>query len=101
VVLACATGLMLLAQQPVLELDHPIRVVPLGQVRVTGGFWAPKLETNRAVTIPHILQQNETTGRVDNLRKGAGRMPSTRSSKRPPTPWWRIPIRNSRRSSMR
>jgi hypothetical protein len=75
VVLACATGLMLLAQQPVLELDHPIRAVPLGQVRVTGGFWAPKLETNRAVTIPHILQQNETTGRVDNLRKGAGRMP--------------------------
>jgi len=31
-------------------------------------------QTNLAVTIPHIMAQNETTGRVDNLRKGAGLM---------------------------
>ncbi len=56
-------------------IEYPIRPVPLEQVQITGGFWRPRLETNRAVTIPHILQQNETTGRVDNLRKGAGKMP--------------------------
>ena len=54
---------------------YPIQPVPLANVRVTGGFWQQKLETNRKVTIPHIMQQNEKTGRVDNLRKGAGLMP--------------------------
>ncbi len=53
---------------------YPLRPVPLANARVTGGFWQQKMETNRAVTIPHIMQQNEKTGRVDNLRKGAGLM---------------------------
>ena len=56
------------------RVDYSIQAVPLKQVQITGGFWRPRLETNRAVTIPHILQQNEATGRVDNLRKGAGRI---------------------------
>jgi DUF1680 family protein len=55
--------------------DYPIQPVPMSQVKVTGGFWQAKLETNRTVTIPHILEQNEKTGRVDNLRKGAGLIP--------------------------
>jgi len=54
--------------------EYPIAAVPLGQVEVTGGFWQARLETNRTVTIPHILAQNESTGRVDNFRKGAGLM---------------------------
>jgi len=54
--------------------DYPIHAVPLADVRITGGFWQAKLETNRTVTIPHILQENETTGRVDNLRRGAGQL---------------------------
>ncbi len=51
---------------------YPIQAVPLADVNVTGGFWQAKLETNRTVTIPHIMAENEQTGRVDNLRKGAG-----------------------------
>jgi DUF1680 family protein len=62
------------AQGPPAPADYAIRPVPLAQVKVTGGFWQTKLETNRTVTIPHILRQNEITGRVDNLRKGAGKM---------------------------
>jgi hypothetical protein len=54
--------------------EYPIRPVPLDQVQITGGFWRPRLETNRTITIPHILQQNETTGRVDNLRRGAKKL---------------------------
>lgn len=54
--------------------EYPIRSVPLDQVQITGGFWRPRLETNRTITIPHILQQNETTGRVDNLRRGARKL---------------------------
>lgn len=49
-----------------------IEPVPVGSVEVLDAFWKPRIETNRRVTIPHILQQNETTGRVDNFRKAAG-----------------------------
>jgi len=54
--------------------DYPITPVPAAQVKLTDSFWAPKLETNRRVTIPHIMRENETTGRVDNFRKAARQM---------------------------
>ena len=41
-------------------------------MKLTDSFWRPRLSTNRTVTIPHILRQNEETGRVDNFRKAAG-----------------------------
>ena len=59
----------------VAAMDYPITAVPASAVTLTGGFWAPKLETNRRVTIPHIMRENETTGRVDNFRKAARQMP--------------------------
>jgi DUF1680 family protein len=73
-VVLALTAVAAFAQQPNRQVGYPIQPVPLKQVQITGGFWRPKLDTNRTVTIPHILQQNEKTGRVDNLRKGAGRM---------------------------
>jgi len=54
--------------------DYPITAVPAVQVKLTDTFWAPKLEINRRVTIPHIMRENESTGRVDNFRKAAGLM---------------------------
>src|SRR5258708_6654006 len=53
--------------------DYAIRAVPLTAVTIDDGFWAPKLEINRAVTIPHILKENDDTGRVGNFEKAAGR----------------------------
>ena len=53
--------------------DYPIRAVPLTAVRFTDDFWRPRLDINRTVTIPHILQQNDITGRVDNFLKAARR----------------------------
>jgi len=53
--------------------DYAIRAVPLTAVTIDDGFWAPKLEVNRTVTIPHILQQNDDTGRVANFEKAAGK----------------------------
>jgi DUF1680 family protein len=50
---------------------YPIAPVPLTAVTVADGFWAPKIAINRTVTIPHILKENEDTGRVDNFRKAA------------------------------
>ncbi len=55
--------------------DYPIRPVPATDVRITDHFWAPKMEVNRTVTIPHIMRQNEVTGRVDNFLKAAHAIP--------------------------
>jgi len=50
----------------------PYRAATLGEVRLTDEFWRPRLETNRTVTIPHILEQNRRTGRVANFERAAG-----------------------------
>lgn len=51
--------------------DYPVRSVDFTRVRLEGGFWGPRLETNRLVTIPYALKMNEETGRVGNFRKAA------------------------------
>jgi uncharacterized protein len=48
--------------------EYPIRPVPATAVRFTDRFWRPKLEVNRTVTIPHILRENDETGRVGPQR---------------------------------
>ncbi|MCX6563059.1 MAG: glycoside hydrolase family 127 protein [Candidatus Aminicenantes bacterium] len=65
-----------------LKKDYPIRPVAFTQVRVSDGFWAPKMETNRTVTVPFALRKNEETGRVDNFRKAAGMMKGPFQGKR-------------------
>jgi len=74
VVLACA------ACQP--KAESPLRAVPFETVKLTDSFWRPRLSTNRTVTIPHILRQNEETGRVDNFRKAAGLLPGEYQGRR-------------------
>jgi hypothetical protein len=56
------------------KADYPIRPVPFTAVSVSDIFWAPRIETNRAVTVPFALRMNEETGRVNNFRKAAGLM---------------------------
>jgi uncharacterized protein len=75
---AALTALAAIAPQA----DYPLTAVPASQVTLTDTFWAPKLDINRRVTIPHIMRQNEETGRVDNFRKAAGRMPGAYSGRR-------------------
>ena len=52
--------------------DYPIKPVPFTAVKVTDGFWAPRIETNRAVTIPAIFKKCEETGRIDNFAIAGG-----------------------------
>jgi DUF1680 family protein len=54
------------------QKDYPIRPAAFTQVKLNDAFWAPRLETNRTVTIPFAMKKNEETGRVDNFRKAAG-----------------------------
>ena len=59
---------VLLTAAPIaLPRDYPIRAVPMTAVTIDDGFWKPKLEINRTVTIPHILKENDDTGRVANF----------------------------------
>jgi DUF1680 family protein len=40
----------------------------LASVEINDGFWAPRLETNRRVTIPHEHKMCKDTGRIDAFR---------------------------------
>ena len=57
--------------------DRPHRrlePVPFTQVKLDDAFWAPRIETNRTVTVPHDFRKCEETGRISNFAKAAGKM---------------------------
>ena len=45
-------------------VKRQLEPVPFTQVTFEDEFWAPRLEVNRKVTIPHIYRQCEETGRI-------------------------------------
>ncbi len=51
--------------------DYPVKPVPFTSVHVHDVFWAPRIETNRKVTIPFAFKKDEETGRVDNFIRAA------------------------------
>ena len=51
-----------------------LTAVPFSSIVVTDGFWGPRIETNRTVTIPHNFRKCEETGRIDNFAKAGGLM---------------------------
>jgi DUF1680 family protein len=63
IVIAVSTGTC--SKAP--KADYPAAPIPFTDVHLTDAFWAPRLETNRTVTIPHIFKQSEETGRVKNF----------------------------------
>lgn len=65
--LCCAVGL---AQD---EPKQAMRAVPFTEVKLTDNFWAPRIEANRVVSVPHNIRWCETeTGRIDNFKIAAG-----------------------------
>src|SRR3954470_15735187 len=51
--------------------DYPVQPVPFTAVRLNDVFWAPRIETNRKVTIPAAFQKCEDSGRVNNFERAA------------------------------
>jgi len=51
--------------------DYPVKPVPFTAVHLHDEFWAPRIETNRTVTIPFAFRKDEDTGRVDNFIRAA------------------------------
>jgi len=46
------------------NVKRQLTPIPFTSVIFDDKFWAPRLETNRIVTIPHIYKQCEATGRI-------------------------------------
>ena len=53
------------------KADYPAAPVPFTDVHLSDAFWAPRLETNRTVTVPHIFKLSEDTKRVKNFELAA------------------------------
>lgn len=53
-------------------IQYPITNLPFTQVTINDTFWAPRIETNRTVTVPYDFQKCEETGRNSNFAKAAG-----------------------------
>src|SRR6266404_5187838 len=51
--------------------DYPVKPVPFTAVHLNDIFWAPRIETNRLVTIPFAFEQCEKSGRMDNFVRAA------------------------------
>ncbi len=49
-------------------MSHPFTPLPFSKITIDGGFWGPRLDTNRAVTIPIEYQQCQDTGRIDAFK---------------------------------
>ncbi len=58
-----------------IRADYPYVPVPLRDVRVAGGFWGPRFETNRRTTVWYDFGKCEETGRIDNFAKAGKLMP--------------------------
>lgn len=90
-----AIGLLLLGgmfllpggQAPTRDHDRVIRAIPFYEVELEDGFWGDRQDTLRRVTIRHMLEQCEKTGRLDNFDLAAaamkGEKPGTYRSRYP------------------
>jgi DUF1680 family protein len=56
-----------------LARDYPIRSVEMSKVKVTGGFWLPRIETNRLVTLKTDFAKCNETPRIANFTNCAAR----------------------------
>ncbi|MGZ0152257.1 glycoside hydrolase family 127 protein [Kribbella sp. WER1] len=50
----------------------PLRPLPLGSLRINGGFWFERQRTNREATIPAAAERLEDVGTLENFRRTSG-----------------------------
>jgi hypothetical protein len=51
--------------------DYPVRPVPFTAVHFTDAFWLPRIETNRAVSVPFAFEKCEESKRIYNFERAA------------------------------
>lgn len=52
--------------------DYSYNPVSFTAVNIKGGFWQPRMDTNRAVTIPYCFEKCEQTHRIANFEIAGG-----------------------------
>lgn len=57
--------------------DYPVKAADMTNVVLTAGFWLPRFETNRIVTVKVDFEKSEETGRLANFREAAKRAQGT------------------------
>ncbi len=67
--------------------DYPVKPVPFTSVQINDLFWAPRIETNRLVTIPFAFEQCEKSGRMDNFIRAAEVLRGEPVANRKPPPY--------------
>jgi len=68
-ILLCLVAVVGMAAEPA---DYPYQPVPFTDVRVVDGFWGPRFETNREVTVWYDFKKCEETGRIANFARAGG-----------------------------
>src|SRR5262245_41889274 len=51
--------------------DYPVKPVPFTAVHFNDAFWAPRIEINRASTIPFAFKKCEETKRINHFERAA------------------------------
>jgi uncharacterized protein len=65
------------------EAGYPLAAVPFTDVRLTDRFWAPRVETNRTVTIPFGFRKSDEEGRIRNFEVAGKLRPGSYEGKMP------------------
>ena len=47
--------------------DYPFQAAEMTNVAIRAGFWLPRFETNRIVTVQTDFRKSEETGRINNF----------------------------------
>ena len=68
---------------PPASTGYSITAVPFTDVRLEDTFWAPRVDTNRRVTIPFGFKKSEEEGRIRNFERAAGRLDGPVEGKMP------------------
>src|SRR5215471_5247257 len=80
-----ALALVYLTVSAIRAADYPVKPVLFTAVHLNDIFWAPRLETNRLVTIPFAFEQCERSGRMSNFVRAAAALRGEElADKRPP-----------------
>ncbi|MGC9399259.1 MAG: glycoside hydrolase family 127 protein [Anaerolineae bacterium] len=64
------------------QAAYPFQPVPFTRVSIDDGFWRPRLETNRRVTLPFALKKLEQTGRIANFARAGSLEPGPHQGRR-------------------
>ena len=65
------------------DVGYPLSAVPFTDVRLTDQFWAPRVETNRTVTIPFGFRKSDEEGRIRNFEVAGKLRPGSYEGKMP------------------